>query len=99
MSQNYLIKKRFPGTLLASTQLVKTVLVLILVLISIPTARAQETLSLADALHPHVKTLKRSIHTYHYATREGVKVPIEGKLDENNPKLANHVQDWANYYW
>lgn len=56
-------------------------------------------LSLAGALQSYVKQVTESIHTYHYVTREAVKVAPEGPLDLADPKLAHHVRDWANYYW
>lgn len=55
--------------------------------------------SAADALRAYRKTLSRDFDTYHYVTREALKVSVTGELDLSRPELTNHVRDWADYYW
>jgi hypothetical protein len=66
---------------------------------TLPAQAGADTWSLAEELQPYVKQLSQPIYTFHYATREAMKIPTTGPLDLNSTILQNHVRDWANYFW
>jgi hypothetical protein len=73
--------------------------ILLLVVLISSVAEASDLPSLAKYLLPYRKVFQNNFYTYHYVTRDGVKVSRTGILDQQLPQIANHVSDWSQYFW
>ena len=79
---------------------------LVVVFLCAPVSLAQETesmtaieLAVADALSPRVRTLTRSLYTYHYALRTRLGLPADGYVAPDDPLGAAYLDMKWRRFW